>query len=284
MTVASVTGARAVIRRLRRNRLSFLGVLIVMVLLAVVAFGPLLWRLDPIQTDLVDRLASPSLAHPLGTDVQGRDLLARVLHGGRVTILIALTSVAVALVFGSGLGLVSGFVRGWFDTLVMRVVDVLLAFPPLLLALVIAAARGPGIFNTVLAVSIPAIPRFARLMRSQSIAIREREYVLAARAVGLHPARILFRHVLPNGIGPVTVQASIAAGIAILEVAGLGFLGLGVQPPAPELGSILVDSRTYLLQQPVAVVLPGVIISLSILGFNLLGDAFGDVFDVGSGS
>lgn len=280
--VVSMRAAEA-LRRLRRNRLSFVGVLIVIVLLAAVAFGPLLWRVDPIQTDLLHRLEGPSLAHPLGTDVQGRDLLTRVLHGGRVSLVVALAAVAVALVFGSGLGLVSGFVRGWFDTVVMRVVDVLLAFPPLLLALVIAAARGPGVFNTILAVSIPALPRFARLMRSQSIAIREREYILAARSVGLHPVRILLRHVLPNGIGPVTVQASIAAGIAILEVAGLGFLGLGVQPPTPELGSILVDSRTYLLQQPVAVVVPGVVISLAILGFNLLGDALGDLFDVGAG-
>lgn len=281
--IVAATRLRSATRRLRRNRLSFVGVLIVVALVAIVVVGPLLWRIDPIATDLLRRLEGPSLAHPLGTDVQGRDLLARILHGGRVTFAIAVTSVGLALVFGTGSGLVSGFVRGWFDTVTMRIVDVLLAFPPLLLALVIAAARGPGIANTVLAVSIPAVPRFARLMRSQSLAIREREYVLAARAIGLHPLRILFRHVLPNGIGPVTVQASIAAGIAILEVAGLGFLGLGVQPPAPELGSILVDSRTYLLQQPLAVLLPGLVISLAILGFNLLGDALGDLFDVGSG-
>ncbi len=282
MTVA-VSSRTLALRRLRRNRLSFLGVLLVVGIVAVVVVGPLLWRVDPLATDLVHRLEGPTAAHPLGTDVQGRDLLARVLYGGRVTLLISVVSVMIALTVGSGLGLVSGFVRGWFDVLVMRIVDILLAFPPLLLALVIAAARGPGVGNTILAVSVPAIPRFARLMRSQSLAITEREYVLAARAIGLSPSRVLFRHVLPNGIGPVTVQASIALGIAVLEVAGLGFIGLGVQPPAPEWGAILVDSRTYLLQNPVAVLVPGAAISLSILGFNLLGDALGDLFDVGGG-
>ncbi|HHC09530.1 MAG TPA: ABC transporter permease [Actinobacteria bacterium] len=284
MTVATTTRRGTAWHRLRRNRLSFAGVLVLSGVVITVIVGPLLWRVDPIAIDLANRLAAPSALHPLGTDIQGRDLLARILHGGRVTLFVAVASVVVALVFGSGAGLLSGFVRGWFDTAVMRVADVLLAFPPLLLALVIAAARGPGVANTILAVSIPALPRFARLMRAQSLAIREREYVLAAWAVGLSPLRILFRHVLPNAVGPVTVQASIAAGIAVLEVAGLGFLGLGVQPPSPELGAILVDSQTYLLQQPTAVLAPGIVISLSILGFNLLGDALGDVFDVGSGS
>ncbi len=284
MTVAATTRRGTAWHRLRRNRLSFAGVLVLSGVVITVIVGPLLWRVDPIAIDLANRLAAPSALHPLGTDIQGRDLLARILHGGRVTLFVAVASVVVALVFGSGAGLLSGFVRGWFDTAVMRVADVLLAFPPLLLALVIAAARGPGVANTILAVSIPALPRFARLMRAQSLAIREREYVLAAWAVGLSPLRILFRHVLPNAVGPVTVQASIAAGIAVLEVAGLGFLGLGVQPPSPELGAILVDSQTYLLQQPTAVLAPGIVISLSILGFNLLGDALGDVFDVGSGS
>ncbi len=279
MTAVSSPG-RSALARLRRNRLSFIGVLIVITMVLLVLLGPLGWRLNPLENDLVHRLEGPTPAHPAGTDVQGRDILARVLHGGRVSLLISVTSVAIALLMGSGMGLVAGFVRGWFDVVVMRVVDILLAFPPLLLALVIAAARGPGVTNTILAVSVPAVPRFARLMRSQSIAISEREFVLAARSVGLSPPRILFHHVLPNGIGPVVVQASIGLGVALLEVAGLGFIGLGVQPPSPEWGAILVDSRVYLLQNPVAVLLPGAAISISILGFNLLGDALGDLLNV----
>jgi peptide/nickel transport system permease protein len=272
---------RTASRRLIRNRLSLVGTTIVVLLVLTVLVGPLIWTTDPQAQDLLNRLASFSGDHPFGTDTNGRDVLARLLHGGRVTLAIAALSVAFALVVGGGIGLVSGYVRGPLDGFLMRVMDVILSFPSLLLALAIAAARGTGAANTVLAISIPAVPRFARLMRATVLSVREREYVLAARVVGVRPSRILFRHVLRNSVTPTAVQASIGVGVAILEVSALGYLGLGVEPPTPEWGAMLQEAQTYLIQDPLVMIVPGAVISIAILSFNLLGDAIRDVLDPG---
>lgn len=268
-------------RRLVRNRLAFAGLLIVGVLVLSSLLGPVVWRVDPLEQDLASRLLGPSLDHPLGTDTNGRDVLARLLHGGRTTLGIALLAVAIGLLVGGGIGLVSGYVRGPVDSVLMRIMDVMLAFPSLLLALAIAAARGAGTFNLVLAISIPAIPRFARLMRATVLSVRERDFVLAARVVGVRPSRILIRHVLRNSVTPSIVQASIGVGVAILEIAALGYLGLGVQPPTPEWGAMLQDAQTYLIQDPLVLFVPCVVISLAIASFNLLGDGIRDALDVG---
>lgn len=268
-------------RRLVRNRLALAGLVIVSFLVLASLIGPLVWRVDPLAQDLVDRLASPSAEHPLGTDTNGRDVLSRLLHGGRVTLAIALLSVAIGLVVGGGIGLVSGYLRGPVDGVLMRIMDIILAFPSLLLALAIAAARGAGAFNLVLAISVPAIPRFARLMRSTVLSVRERDFVLAARVTGVRPSRIVVRHVLRNSITPSVVQASIGVGVAILEIAALGYLGLGVQAPTPEWGAMLQDAQTYLIQEPLILFVPALFISLAITSFNLLGDGIRDALDPG---
>lgn len=278
---AAPSNWRRALRRLVRNRLSALGVVIVVGLILIVTFGPLVWRVDPLEGDLLNRVAGPSREHPLGTDLQGRDVLARMLHGGRISLSIALASVAAALTVGGMLGLIAGYVRGIVDEVVMRVMDVMLSFPSLLLALLIAASRGPGVGNTVLAVSIPAVPSFARLMRAMVLSVRERDFVLAARASGLRHRRILTHHVLRNSVSPVIVQASSWAGIALLQVAGLGYLGVGIQPPTPEWGTILRDAQSFLVQRPIVLLAPGLVISLAVLGFNLLGDALRDMVDTG---
>lgn len=272
---------RSAWRRLLRNRLSTFGVVIVTVLIVAVVVGPWLWQVSPIESDLSNRVAGLSRAHPLGTDTQGRDVLARMLHGGRTTLLIAVVAVAVATLIGGTAGLVSGYVRGLLDGVVMRIMDVLMSFPPLLLALTIAASRGPGPVTTVVAVAVPIIPRSARLMRAMVLSVREREFVLAAQAAGIRQRRILTHHVLRNSVTPVIVQASIGIGIVILEIAGLGYLGVGIQPPDPEWGTILRDSQAYLVQRPEVLVAPGLVICLAIVGFNLVGDALRDMVDTG---
>lgn len=275
----SVRSWREAGQRLVRNRLALAGLVIASFLVLASALGPLLWRVDPLEQDLANRLASFSWQHPLGTDMNGRDVLSRTLHGGRTTLSIALLAVLMALVVGGTIGLVAGYARGSVDGALMRAMDVILAFPSLLLALMISAARGPGTLNTAVAIAIPAVPRFARLLRSTVLSVREREFVLAARVAGVRRSRILLRHVLRNSITPTVVQASIYVGIAILEIAALGYLGLGVQPPTPEWGSMLRDAQSFLVQDPVVLLVPCLVISLAIASFNLLGDGIRDVLD-----
>lgn len=277
----AVRSCREAARRLVRNRLALAGLVIASFLVLASALGPLIWRVDPLEQDLANRLASFSREHPLGTDMNGRDVLARTLHGGRTTLSIALLAVLMALVAGGAIGLLAGYARGAVDGALMRGMDVILAFPSLLLALMIAAARGPGTFNTAVAIAIPAVPRFARLLRSTVISVREREFVLAARVIGVRRSRILVRHVLRNSVTPTVVQASIYVGIAILEIAALGYLGLGVQPPTPEWGAMLRDAQSFLVQDPVVLFVPCLVISLAIASFNLLGDGIRDVLDPG---
>ncbi len=261
-----------------RNKLSLFGVTVGAIILVLVVLGPFVWRVDSGQ-DLLNRLAPPSRDHPLGTDTQGRDMLSRLLNGGRVSLAIAFTTVGIASTIGGTLGLVAGYRRGWVESVIMRLMDVLMSFPAILMALMIAAARGPGVANTILAVTVPSIPGFARLTRSKVLSVRERDYVLAARAAGVRPRRIMTRHVLRNSMGPLIVAGSINLGFVLLIVAGLGYLGLGVQPPTPEWGAILTDSQTYLRQRPLAILAPGLLISLTILSLNLVGDALSDVLD-----
>lgn len=262
-----------------QNRISIVGIVLLSLIFAAVAVGPFIWTLDPAAQSLDDALATTSSAHPLGTDTNGRDVLARLLAGGRLSLAIAIGSVVVATLVGGLIGLVSGFVLGVADAVLMRVMDVVLAFPPLLLALAIVAAAGPGPVNTAIAVAVPAVPVFARLTRSKVISIRERDYVLAARASGVRPWRIMTTHVLGNSVSPVIVSMALSVGLALLEVAGLGFLGLGVQPPDAEWGAMLSDARTYLLTNPVVLIAPGIAIALTAVAINLVGDALRDAID-----
>ncbi|MGE5138961.1 MAG: ABC transporter permease [Rudaea sp.] len=230
--------------------------------------------------DLSVRLLAPSAEHFFGTDDQGRDVFVRVLHGAPISLQVGLASVALALALGSLIGLVAGYSGGWIDNVLMRAMDVMLSFPSILLAIGIVAARGPGIYNTMLAIGVVNIPIYARLTRSVTLSIKEQEYVTAARSVGVRSARMLSRHILPNSLSPIIVQGTLSIATAIIEAAGLGFLGLGAQPPTPEWGAMLSDGYKYLTVGAWWVLLfPGLAIIFTTLGFNLLGDGLRDALD-----
>ena len=230
--------------------------------------------------DLSSRLEPPSAEHWFGTDDLGRDVFRRVLHGARVSLQVAILSVSISLLFGSMIGLVAGMVGGWSDSVLMRLMDIMLAFPYVLLAIALVTTLGPGLRNTMIAIGIVYIPVYARLSRSVALSLRNEDYVLAARSIGSKQHRILFSHIVPNGLSPIIVQATLSMGIAVLDAAALGFLGLGQQPPYPEWGKMLVDSLQFILSGSWWVMLfPGLAIMLTVLGFNLLGDGLRDAMD-----
>ena len=272
------------VRRLLRNRLAVAGLAIIGLFAACAALAPALASEHPNErgvwtTPMKDVKAPPSAAHPLGTDQLGRDMLSRMLYGARVSLLIGFASVALAIVTGTLLGAVAGFVGGVADNVIMRAMDVMLAFPSILLALAIVVFIGPGLFNVMLAVGIISIPTYARIVRASVLAERTREYVEASRALGASQTRLLFGHILPNVLSPLIVAASLGVGTAILEAAGLGFLGLGAQPPLAEWGLMLSDNRQKIFSEWWLVATPGVAIMLTVLGFNLLGDGLRDTLD-----
>jgi peptide/nickel transport system permease protein len=234
---------------------------------------------DPYKMSVRERLLPPSEAHWLGTDEFGRDVFTRLVHGSRLTLQIGFVSVGIALIVGGLMGVLSGFVGGWFDVLVMGFVDVLLAFPAILLALAIIAVMGPGLTNTMIAVGIASVPGFARVVRAATLDVKERVYVEAARALGGSSVHIMFRHIGRNIVSPLLVLVTLQFPVALLSSAALGFVGLGAQPPEPEWGAMLVSARDYLRRAPWLVNAPGIAIVLTVLGFNLLGNALRDAFD-----
>ena len=266
-------------RRFRRNPGAWVGLAIVLGLVALALFAPWIADRPPDQQNLRMRLRPPSLEHPFGTDEFGRSVLARVAYGARVSLLTGVVPVALALLLGSAIGLVAGFFRGRLDGALMRVMDVLLAFPSLLLALAVVGTLGPGLVNAVIAIAIVDVPQYARLVRSVVLGTREEDYVQAARALGAGDARLMVRHVLPSAIGPIVVQATLGVGFAILAIAGLSFLGLGVQPPTSDWGEMLARGRRFLPDATWLMIFPGLAVSLTVLGFNLLGDGLRDALD-----
>ncbi|MEJ2287381.1 MAG: ABC transporter permease [Deinococcales bacterium] len=267
------------VKRLRRNPSAVAGFVILLALVLAAIFAPLLTPYDPAKQALVEALQQPSRAHPLGTDQLGRDLLARILYGGRLTLFIGIFAVGVGALLGVPLGIISGYYRGATDMVIQRLMDLMLAFTSFLLALTLIALLGVGLTNVIVAVGISAVPRFARLVRSSVLTIREISYVEASRALGAVDRRVLWRHVLPNAIAPVIVQATLGMGTTILAAAGLGFLGLGVQPPTPEWGAMLGQGRNYIFSNPSLSTFPGLAIFLAVMGFNLLGDGLRDALD-----
>jgi ABC-type dipeptide/oligopeptide/nickel transport system permease subunit len=267
------------LRRLRRNPTAVAGIIIVGGLVLAGILAPWLTPFDPNHQDLRMVLKAPSWLHPLGTDHLGRDLLARILFGARLTLFIGTFAVVVGLAVGVPLGVISGFYRGVTDMLIQRVMDLMLAFTSFLLALALVSLLGVGVTNVIVAVGIATIPRFARLVRSSVLTIREISYVEASRAMGSADHRVLWRHVLPNALAPVIVQATLSMGTAILTAAGLGFLGLGVQPPTPEWGAMLGEGRNYIFTRASVTTFPGLAIFLAVMGFNLLGDGLRDALD-----
>jgi ABC-type dipeptide/oligopeptide/nickel transport system permease subunit len=267
------------VRRLRRNPSAVVGMALVGALVLAALLAPLLTPYDPTQQELLGVLQAPSGEHPLGTDQLGRDILARLLYGGRLTLFIGVFAVAVGMVVGVPLGVLSGYYRGWVDMAIMRAMDLMLSFTSFLLAMALVALLGVGLTNVIIAVGIATIPRFARLVRSSVLTIREISYVEASHALGARDGRILGRHVLPNAFAPVIVQATLSMGSTVLTAAGLGFLGLGVQPPTPEWGAMLGEGRSYIFSSPYVTTFPGLAIFVAVLGFNLLGDGLRDALD-----
>ncbi len=266
-------------RRLVRNRSAVAGGAIVLALVVMAVAAPLVAPYDPIAPSLQDRLCAPSRAHWLGTDDLGRDILSRIIFGARISLQVGILAVALALVIGTSLGLVAGYWGGLADNLIMRVMDVMLAFPSVLLAIAIVAIMGPSLGNAMVAIGIVSIPVYARIVRSSTLQVKANEYVEAARALGAGDARIIARHVLPNCMAPLIVQATLGIATAILDAAGLSFLGLGAQPPTPEWGAMLSGGRAFLRTAPWVTAFPGLAIVLLVMGFNLFGDGLRDALD-----
>lgn len=264
---------------LRKNTLALAGSIILLLLVWVIVFGPMISPYSPTKLDVLHKLAAPSFGHWLGTDAFGRDIFTRIMYGGRATLAIGVGVVAIAFVVGVTIGMLAGFLGGWFDSIVMRIVDAILAFPALVLAIALAAAFGPSLENAMLAVAITLAPQFARVARSQALSISVKPYVEAAISLGLPTPRILFRYVFINGLGPLLVQSTLALGSAILQTASLGFLGLGAQPPMAEWGADVSANLQYVRSAAWVALAPGTAILLAVLSFNLIGDSLADWFN-----
>lgn len=265
--------------QLKKNKLAVFGAFIIIFFVLVAIIAPFIAPYGYDELHAGERLTGPSTQNWFGTDDLGRDIFTRIVYGARISLFVGFFSVTGALVMGTLLGVIAGFFGRWIDLLISRIFDVLLAFPSILLAIAIVAILGPSLQNALLAIAIINIPIFGRLVRSRVLSIREEEYILAAKALGMKNSRILFHHILPNSVAPIIVQATLSFGSAILEAAALGFLGLGAQPPTPEWGKMLSDARQYIQTAPWTVLFPGLSIMLVVLGFNLLGDGLRDALD-----
>jgi ABC-type dipeptide/oligopeptide/nickel transport system permease subunit len=265
--------------KLRRNKAALFGGVLILIYLITALLAPILFPGSPSAPNLMKSLERPSLEHPLGTDELGRSILGRIIYGSRVSLLIAIGVVCVGLLVGVPLGLISGYYGGKVDFGIQRVTDTMLAFPGFLLALSLVAVLGVGLKNTIISVGISMVPIYIRLVRGCTLLVKEQTYVEAARAMGTRDVTILIRHILPNIMAPITIQTSLGMGTAILFAAGLGFLGVGVQPPTPEWGTMLSSGRAYLFNAPHVATFPGIAIFFAVLGFNLSGDGLRDILD-----
>ena len=269
----------SILRVALKNRLVLCGALIVLLLVVLALCANILAPYDPTEMRVTDALKGPSSAHWFGTDRYGRDVLSRTIHGSRIALGVALSSMGMAFFVGSGLGLVAGFVGGWTDLAIGRVMDILFSFPTLVLAVAISAMLGPGLNNAVVAIAVVYAPLFCRVARGPVMAERAREHVAAAIALGAGSGRVMFRHILPTILAPLLVQGSIALAFAILTEASLSYVGLGTQPPDPSWGTMLNEGRTYLETAPWMSIFPGLAIMLAVCGFNLMGDGLRDMLD-----
>ncbi|WP_273835808.1 nickel transporter permease [Guptibacillus sedimenti] len=263
----------------RRNKLAMVGMGIVLFFILLAIFAGVIAPEGINEQKLGERLQSPSASHWFGTDDFGRDILSRIIYGARISLWVGFFAVLGSAAVGSLLGMVAGYYGKLVDTIISRIFDIMLAFPSILLAIAVVAVLGPSLRNALIAIAIINIPNFGRLVRSRVLSVKQEEYVMAARAVGMRDSRIIFHHVLPNSLAPIIVQGTLAIATAILEAAALSFLGLGAQAPQPEWGKMLADSRSYIIQAPWTVFFPGLAIMLTVLGFNLLGDGLRDALD-----
>jgi peptide/nickel transport system permease protein len=270
---------RRAVRRVVRQPAVAAGLLIMLLFVLAALLAPLITPFDPLAQDVVNGLKPPSATHLLGTDKLGRDIFSRMLYGARISLLVGLAVVALAGALGTLLGVVAGFAGGLLDEAIMRITDLFFAFPALILAMAIAGALGPSLGNALIAISAVTWPVYARLVRGQVLALKEQDFVLAARALGVPEGRIILRHVLPNTLAPLLVQASFDMGAAITAVAGLSFIGFGAQPPTPEWGVMISEGRNYIATQWWLATMPAIGILLVVGAFNLLGDGLRDLLD-----
>jgi peptide/nickel transport system permease protein len=265
--------------QLIRHPAGLVGLAILGLVVTLAIFAPLVTTVDPYTMNRIDSLQGPSRAHPMGTDELGRDLFSRVVYGARTSLMVAASAVAIATLIGTPIGILAGYLEGWVDSFSMRVMDVVFAFPALLLALAITAFLGPNLRNATLALGIVYAPGFARIVRGPVLSAKHQEYVEASRVSGANTGRILVRHVLPNVISPLIVSATVTFSFALLAEAALSFLGLGAQPPEPSWGAMLSGGRRFMETVPSLAIFPGIAIMITVLGSNLLGDALRDVLD-----
>lgn len=271
--------------QLWRNKTAVIGLIIITGFFLMAIFAPILSPHNPVETSLYDQLKPPvwhatgTWKNILGTDELGRDTLSRIIYGARVSLTVAIVSVGIAFSLGTLLGCISGYYKGFWDSLIMRIMDMILAFPYLLLAIVVVAFLGPSLENAMMAIGITYVPRFARIVRGSVLEECQKDYVMAARAVGARDWRIIFIGILPNCLGPLIVQTTLSMASAILDAAALSFLGLGAQPPTPEWGGMIARSRALILRASWVMTFPGIAILLAVLGFNLLGDGLRDALD-----
>lgn len=266
-------------RSFRKSKSAVVGAGIVIFFVLVAVIGPMLAPQGINEQNLAIRLLPPSGDYWFGTDDLGRDVFSRILHGARLSLTVGISSVVLSAFFGSLLGIIAGYYGRWIDTLISRIFDIMLAFPSILLAIAVVSILGPSLRNALIAIAIINVPNFGRLIRSRVLAIKEEEYIHAAKAIGMKNTRILWRHILPNSMTPIIVQGTLAIATAIIEAAALGFLGLGAEAPHPEWGKMLADARMFLMNAPWAMVFPGVAIMLTVIGFNLMGDGLRDALD-----
>ena len=267
--------------RFKKNKLAMIGLFMLIVLTILSISAPLLrdYDKDVISQDVKIRFQSPNREHILGTDQYGRDIFARIIYGGRISLSMGFAVVAIAMLFGSIIGASAGYYGGKIDNILMRIMDVFLAIPQILMAMAIVAALGTDIKNLLMAMTIANIPKFARIVRSAILQIRNQEFIEAARACGTSDARIILKHIIPNAIGPIIVQATLNIAQTIIGIAGLSFIGLGIQPPKPEWGTMLAEAKSQMRNYPYLVIVPGLSIMMAVLAFNLIGDGLRDALD-----
>lgn len=265
--------------RLKKNKLAMTGVLIIIIMAIIAIFADFIAPYDYAEQNLSSSLQFPSKSHIFGTDEFGRDIFSRLIFGSRISLAVGFIAVGIAVIIGGILGSVAGFYGGVIDNFIMRCMDVLLSIPPILLSIAILAALGPGLMNLMIATGISAIPGYARIVRASVLSIKEQEFVEAARAVGSTDIRIIIKHIIPNCLAPLMVQATLGMASAILTAAGLSFIGLGVQPPTPEWGAMLSGGRGFIRDYPYITFFPGLAIAMTIFGLNVLGDGLRDALD-----
>ena len=268
-------------RALLKNKTAVAAMIFIIILILVAVFADVIadYKTVVIKNNVSQRLQPPSKAHWFGTDGYGRDIFARIVHGTRISLQIGIFTTLMSMAGGIIVGSIAGFYGGKVDSIIMRICDIFMSIPAILMAMAIVAALGQGLFNLMIALTVTSVPTFARVMRSQILTIRDSEYVEAARASGSSDAAIIFEHIIPNAVGPLIVQATLGVASGILSAAGLSYVGLGVEPPRPEWGSMLSEARSYMRQYPYLLLFPGVMIVLTALSFNLFGDGLRDAMD-----